>query len=82
MSLILYSTSACHLCELALEVIKPVLFDPSLIREVDISDSDELIESYGMRIPVLKDSVSGLCLDWPFDQAQLIAFLQHLEQLE
>lgn len=82
MSLILYSTSACHLCELALAVIKPVLYEPGLLSEVDISTTDALIETYGTRIPVLSDPITGQCLDWPFDQAQLIAFLQQLEQGE
>lgn len=79
MSLILYSTSACHLCEQAKAIIHPVLFSPDLLEEVDISKSDELIAEYGTLIPVLKDSVTGQALNWPFDEARLLSFLQQLE---
>jgi len=74
--LYLYSTSACHLCELALQVIDAVLhpeyFEKTI---VDIADSDDLIEQYGTRIPVLKVVRTGEELGWPFDEAQLIAFI-------
>ena len=71
MSLTLYSTSACHLCELAKGLLKDsrVEFD-----EVDIADSDELFERYGLRIPVLKQP-DGAELGWPFGPEELAAFL-------
>ena len=74
--LYLYSTSACHLCELAVLVIDAVLhpdyFEKTI---VDIADFDDLIDQYGTRIPVLKVVRSGEELDWPFDEAQLIEFI-------
>lgn len=72
----LYSTPGCHLCELAREVVEPLLNNHSLVlEEIDIAQSDELIERYGVKIPVLKSPyhIDELC--WPFDTAQAAAFL-------
>ena len=65
--LILYSTGACHLCEQALELMQPLLAEGCRVREVDISESDELFERYGVLIPVLRREDSGAELNWPFD---------------
>ena len=74
-SVILYGTSACHLCEVAQELLRatlnPEFFD---IQLVDIADSDELVERYGVRIPVLQRQDGGE-LGWPFDVAALVNFL-------
>lgn len=77
--LILYSTSACHLCEQALELLQPLIADGCAIREIDISESDELFERYGILIPVLQREDSGGELNWPFDLAavkELLAMSQ------
>jgi hypothetical protein len=42
--------------------------------EVDISESEELFERYGLRIPVLQHPDKRE-LNWPFTQGQLQAFL-------
>lgn len=66
----LFSTSACHLCEQA----EALLLQAGIAYEVvDISDSDELFERYGIRIPVLR-SADGRELGWPFDLPQLQTF--------
>lgn len=75
MKLILYSTSGCHLCELALEVIQPVINDQYPFHEVDISTSEQLIERYGVRIPVVQRSDTGAELGWPFDATEFQAFV-------
>ena len=71
----LYGTSACHLCELAEEMLQPLCAAlPGFgYARVDISDSDDLFLRYGVRIPVLADS-RGRELDWPFSPEQLRAF--------
>lgn len=73
---ILYGTSACHLCEVAEALIVGVCRDAGApgFEKVDISDSDELFERYGLRIPVLRAPDGGE-LGWPFDEAQLRSFL-------
>ena len=72
----LYSTSACHLCELAKEMIaqQQQSVGDFVVQEVDISDSDALFERYGLRIPVLQHPDQRE-LGWPFSAEQLVAFL-------
>ena len=49
-----------------------------VLEEIDIATSDELIERYGVKIPVLKSPhhIDELC--WPFDAAQTANFLQRI----
>ncbi|MGB1908113.1 MAG: glutaredoxin family protein, partial [Spongiibacter sp.] len=63
--LVLYGTSACHLCELAEQLLVEVLIEyPELVVElVDIADDDALVDLYGTRIPVLERS-DGRILCW------------------
>lgn len=75
-TLILYSTSACHLCETAKTIILPELVRYQLeLEEVDVSESDELIERYGEKIPVL--ALTSHELNWPFSHAQFLAFIEN-----
>ena len=75
-TLILYSTPACHLCETAYELIKPFLSQLEMdIEEVDISESDALIERYGVRIPVIKFEDGEKELGWPFSAENFLAFV-------
>ncbi|MFV8817391.1 glutaredoxin family protein [Haliea sp. E17] len=69
--LTLYGTAACHLCELAAELLDA---SGAPYREVDISESDVLFERYGLTIPVLQREDGGE-LNWPFDAALLGEFL-------
>lgn len=72
-----YSTSGCHLCELAWDILAPLVSHlPLRMEEVEIADVDELVERYGVRIPVVKFADSDEELGWPFDSAQAFAFLQ------
>jgi len=54
-TLVLYMRNKCHLCELARESIQLLKneFDFSYM-EVDIDQSDELTEKYGIMIPVVE----------------------------
>ena len=73
--LILYSTSACHLCELAEALLMPWAAAGLRIAVDDISESDALFERYGLVIPVLKRCDTGAELHWPFDEAGIQDFL-------
>ena len=44
------------------------------MEEVDISEDDALFERYGLTIPVLRHP-EGAEIGWPFDAAQVRAFL-------
>ena len=72
----LLGTLGCHLCELAEDVVMPLVLDNGLLVElVDIDDSEETVEAYGLRIPVLRRVDTGAELDWPFDTEQVAHFL-------
>lgn len=73
---VLYSTSACHLCELALAMIEEQASGDGHIvcEERDISVSDTLFERYGLLIPVLQHPDKRE-LNWPFSPGQLRKFL-------
>lgn len=75
-TLILYTTAGCHLCEHAKDRLWPALSSGDWrLEEVDIADSDELVERYGVRIPVVvRAGVRGE-LAWPFDEQQLEQWL-------
>jgi hypothetical protein len=73
--LILYGTSACHLCEEATAILLPITSASGIaMLQVDIADEDELMTRYGLRIPVL--ACNGLELDWPFNAEQIVEFLR------
>jgi len=73
--LLLYSTPACHLCEMASEVIAPYLQDLNIrVETVDISESDALIDLYGIRIPVLRFEGGRDELGWPFGPEEFLGF--------
>jgi hypothetical protein len=85
-TLLLYTTSACHICEDAKSMIWPLL--PLMgyrLKEVEIADSDELLVRYGTRIPVVEREVSAaqlpegvaVELQWPFTADQLIRFMDY-----
>ncbi len=75
--LTLYGTTACHLCELAEQILQyhnENVAELSYIAK-DISESDDLFQRYGVRIPVLRRA-DGEELGWPFDAVQLGSFLK------
>ena len=85
----LYTSLGCHLCEQAEMILSEVLNpDEIIIEKVEIADSDDLIERYGVRIPVLgfvKHDAGvdgGAELGWPFDHQQVIDFLSPLFKSE
>jgi len=73
--LILYGTPACHLCELAEDLLHRRGLPAPAWRSVDIAADEALLDRYGRRIPVLRRASDGAELDWPFDAATLAAFV-------
>lgn len=73
---ILYGTSACHLCEQAEALLQQATREGlgGDFIKVDVSDSQDLMTRYGLRIPVLKRR-DGAELGWPFAAPELAAFL-------
>ena len=72
----LYGTSACHLCELAEEMLQALDEQGVSVEydKVDITESDELFERYGLVIPVLQGP-RGTELFWPFESVELRRFI-------
>jgi len=72
--LALYATSGCHLCEQAATLLRAAVDAP--FRLVEIADDDDLLERYGVRIPVLQRLDTGAELGWPFDAAAIERLLR------
>ena len=70
--LYLYGTSSCHLCEEAAALLQDLNLCWS---EVDIAEDEELLQSYGLKIPVLyrADNQTELC--WPFSGNDILVFI-------
>ncbi|MFV1921837.1 MAG: glutaredoxin family protein [Methylotenera sp.] len=75
MQLKLFTTSFCHLCEIAESILLSLEQTQHFIH-VDISDNDLLIDAYGHRIPVLQRSDTLAELNWPFSTDDIINFLE------
>ena len=76
--LTLYSTSACHLCEQAIYLLKSMAeLTEITVVITDISESIDLMERYGIRIPVLVVGSLDCELEWPFNSTDVKHFLHN-----
>jgi len=72
-----YTTDGCHLCEEAQALLQELLAqfpDRFNIELVDIVESEQLVEAYGVRIPVVVKRNESADLGWPFNYSQLVSF--------
>jgi len=77
MPVTLFTTAGCHLCELAYDLLLKVSADLSVeINPVEIGDDDDLVERYGVTIPVVQLD-NGEELNWPFDEFELKQFISN-----
>ena len=75
--IVFYTGPQCSLCDLAdVELAKTSVFSSLTVEKVNIRDSTDLYHYYGARIPVLKREDTNKEIGWPFDSADLEAFLQ------
>ena len=72
--LILYFQPDCHLCDDA-EILMHQCGMGERYRKVDIEDDLELLKRYGIHVPVLQREGDQEELFWPFDAAELSAFV-------
>jgi hypothetical protein len=71
---LLYGTEGCHLCEDA----EQLLVDAGLaFSQQDIIEDPQLLQNYGLLIPVLFHSASQQQLNWPFDSQALQDFIKN-----
>ena len=75
LTLLLYTTSGCHLCEQAETLLQSA---GASVEMVEIADDEALLERYGARIPVLRHAQTGRELDWPFDAAVIHCWLNEV----
>lgn len=86
MAIVLLSTQACHLCELA-QVELQRAFSTSAIQSLsqqysfdvflqDIIDQPQWLEMFAEKIPVLLDESSTLTLEWPFSSEDVVNWLE------
>ncbi|MNO83344.1 hypothetical protein D3C76_746480 [compost metagenome] len=72
----LFGTLGCHLCEVAEALLMPFVEHGLQVELIDIAENEEWVETYSLRIPVLRRTDSGAELNWPFDGEQVVAFLR------
>lgn len=83
-SLRLFNTSGCHLCELAVLEVKEfndVMLQHNIqitLEETDVSTSETLFAQYGERIPVLFHDETLFELSWPFNAESIYDFVRKL----
>ena len=71
------TTEGCHLCDEALAMLLAMeALEGCWLEAVDIVESDELMERYGERIPVVRVPESGVEIDWPFTQRDVLDWLE------
>ncbi len=68
---ILFQRDDCHLCDLALAALAEAHLPG--FKSVFIDDDRALEAAYGHRVPVLRDDMRDIELDWPFDASEVIA---------
>ena len=68
-----YHREHCHLCDEALGLLQQAGLAAGIVM-IDIDEDADLGVAYGLRIPVVVRA-DGQSLDWPFDAAQISAFL-------
>ena len=75
--LVLYTTSHCHLCEQALALLIN-LKEQHAINWLtkEISDDDDLIEKYGITIPVIQRMDNQAELNWPFTVDDIVMLIK------
>lgn len=67
----LYTAHNCHLCEVAEDLLQPLLEQQQLVlRKIDIAADEGLKAAYGLRIPVIV-LPNGVEKGWPFTATQV-----------
>lgn len=72
-----YSRPGCHLCELLIEELAPLLKGRLVLEVRDIDTRDEWKREYGLRIPVVQYGGRTVC-QYRLDAAAICAILDGL----
>jgi hypothetical protein len=68
-----YTTSACHLCELAEAMLDEINLT---VQMIEIANDDDLVTRYGTAIPVLKRLDTKAELNWPFSTSDILKLIE------
>lgn len=72
----LYSTSHCHLCEQAEDLLRHLAAKAHFSwQTIEIADDATLLSQYEIRIPVLRRLDTDAELSWPFSERDALNFL-------
>lgn len=73
----LYSTSHCHLCEQAEDLLRLLAAKAHFSwQTLEITDDADLLSQYEISIPVLKRLDTHAELSWPFSEQDVLNFLE------
>ena len=80
-NIILYTTEACHLCELAVDQIEQSeSFEQIRLTEIDINSDMALLKKFATRVPVVTVAGSSSYLFWPFDHYEVSQWIQSMSK--
>ena len=69
-----YTKDGCPLCDEGLAIL--CTFNGLDIDCIDIEDDPEIYPDFAVRIPVIRNPVSGAELAWPFDAQDVEKFIE------
>jgi glutaredoxin len=73
-TLILYTTAGCHLCEQAAAMLEYLQGRHKFsVEAVDIASDEALVDQYGIRIPVVQRKGQQQEVGWPFEPEDLLS---------
>lgn len=76
MRLNFYTTEGCHLCEDAWQLVCELNLQ-AYVSIVEITDEEQLVAKYGVRIPVIENALNKQDIGWPFDAGILAKFVEN-----
>ncbi|MFI3216294.1 MAG: glutaredoxin family protein [Methylococcales bacterium] len=77
MSLLLFGTQGCHLCEQAQTLLSHLAIP---VEKIDIANEIQWQTEFAVLIPVLYHSPSQRYINWPFDSKVILSFIQSLSE--
>lgn len=77
--LIVYSRQGCHLCELLIEELLPMLQGRAELQVCDIDSRDDWREAYDLRVPVVELNGETLC-QYSLDRDKILQALSGLAE--
>ena len=73
-TVVVYSRPGCHLCEVLIEDLVPLIRDRATLEVRDVDDRDAWRDAYGERIPVVELDGRALC-KFRLDRCAILAAL-------